>query len=105
MTLILRDWFGVNLYGMGFNLLSFWGLTLTYLFFPDTADGADHHARAGRAEAGMAGGCFGAGATGWQYWRMVALPILFPSLLGTFALLFANSFGRWRRPSRLPDHR
>ena len=24
---------------------------------------------------------------------MVALPILFPSLLGTFALLFANSFG------------
>jgi hypothetical protein len=33
------------------------------------------------------------GATGFQYWRMVALPILFPSLLGTFALLFANSFG------------
>ena len=26
-------------------------------------------------------------------WRMVALPILFPSLLGTFALLFANAFG------------
>ena len=24
---------------------------------------------------------------------MVALPILFPSLLGTFALLFANAFG------------
>jgi putative spermidine/putrescine transport system permease protein len=33
------------------------------------------------------------GATGAQYWRMVALPILFPALLGTFALLFANSFG------------
>ena len=33
------------------------------------------------------------GATGAQYWRMVALPILFPSLLGTFALLFANAFG------------
>ena len=33
------------------------------------------------------------GATGLQYWRMVALPILFPSLLGTFALLFANAFG------------
>ena len=33
------------------------------------------------------------GATGPQYWRMVALPILFPSLLGTLALLFANAFG------------
>ena len=33
------------------------------------------------------------GATTGQYWRMVALPILFPSLLGTFALLFANAFG------------
>ena len=33
------------------------------------------------------------GATGFQYWRLVALPILWPSLLGTFALLFANSFG------------
>ena len=33
------------------------------------------------------------GATGFQYWRIVALPILWPSLLGTFALLFANSFG------------
>ena len=33
------------------------------------------------------------GASGVQYWRMVAFPILWPSLLGTFALLFANSFG------------
>ncbi|MEZ5448432.1 MAG: hypothetical protein R3E89_05275 [Thiolinea sp.] len=28
-----------------------------------------------------------------QYWHMVALPILWPSLLRTFALLFANAFG------------
>ena len=33
------------------------------------------------------------GASGFQYWRLVAFPILFPSLLGTLALLFANSFG------------
>jgi putative spermidine/putrescine transport system permease protein len=33
------------------------------------------------------------GASPFQYWRMVALPILWPSLLGTFALLFANAFG------------
>ena len=33
------------------------------------------------------------GATGFQYWRRVALPILWPPTLGTMALLFANSFG------------
>ncbi len=33
------------------------------------------------------------GATGFQYWRMVAFPILLPSLLGTMSLLFANAFG------------
>ena len=33
VTIFLRDWFGFNLYGTGFNLLSFFGLTLTYMYF------------------------------------------------------------------------
>ena len=33
VTVLLREWFGINIYALGFNLLSFWGLTLTYLFF------------------------------------------------------------------------
>jgi putative spermidine/putrescine transport system permease protein len=33
------------------------------------------------------------GASGWQYWRYVALPVLWPGLLGTSLLLFANAFG------------
>ena len=35
------------------------------------------------------------GATTWQYWRYVALPILLPSLLGTMILLFGNAFGAY----------
>ena len=31
-TVLLRDVFGINIYS-GFNILSFWGLTLTYLYF------------------------------------------------------------------------
>ncbi len=93
VTVILRDWFGVNLYGMGFNLLSFWGLTLVYLYFQiplmiliitPAIDGLKQEWR----EAAEI-----LGATGGQYWRMVALPVLWPSLLGTMALLFANAFG------------
>jgi putative spermidine/putrescine transport system permease protein len=61
---------------------------------PDPADDPDHHARPGRAAAGMAGGLRGAGGErpssigGW--WPC---PILFPSMLGCMALLFANAFG------------
>lgn len=93
VTLWLKTEFGINLRAMGFNLLSFWGLVVTYLFFQiplmiliiiPALDGLKREWR----EAAQV-----LGATGAQYWRMVALPILFPSLLGTFALLFANAFG------------
>src|SRR5690606_23556999 len=33
VTVFLREWFGFNLYSTGFNLLSFFGLTITYMFF------------------------------------------------------------------------
>ncbi len=93
VTVWLRTEFGINLRAVGFNLLSFWGLVITYLFFQiplmiliiiPALDGLKREWREAAAVLG---------ATGAQYWRMVALPILFPSLLGTFALLFANAFG------------
>ena len=93
VTLILRDWFGVNIYALGFNILSFGGLTLTYLFFQIPlmiliiTPALDGMKREWREAASMLG------ASSFQYWRMVALPILWPSLLGTFALLFAQIRG------------
>ena len=35
------------------------------------------------------------GANQAQYWRMVALPVLLPSLLSALSLLFANGFGAY----------
>ncbi|MFT3689258.1 ABC transporter permease [Paenirhodobacter sp.] len=93
ITVFLKTQFGINLRAMGFNILSFWGLTITYLFFQiplmiliitPALDGLKREWR-------EASECLG--ATAAQYWRMVALPILFPAILGTFALLFANAFG------------
>lgn len=93
VTVFLRTQLGIDLRALGFNLLSFWGLTITYLFFQIPlmiliiTPALDGLKREWREAAAILG------ATGPQYWRMVALPILFPSLLGTFALLFANAFG------------
>ncbi|MDW6025032.1 ABC transporter permease subunit [Mesorhizobium sp. BAC0120] len=93
VTVLLSTVFGFNIYAHGFNILSFWGLTLTYLYFQiplmvviitPAIDGI-------KKEWGEAAATLG--ATGWQYWRMVVIPVLWPSFLGTVILLFANAFG------------
>ena len=93
VTLFLKDTFDFNIYRYGFNLLSFWGLTITYLYFQiplmiliitPALDGLKAEWREASAILG---------ASNWQYWRYVGLPVLAPSILGCFLLLFANSFG------------
>jgi putative spermidine/putrescine transport system permease protein len=93
LVTVLLNVIGVNIYAAGFNILSFWGLTLTYLYFQiplmvviitPAIDGL-------KKEWGEAAATLG--ATQWQYWRMVVIPVIWPSFLGTVILLFANAFG------------
>jgi putative spermidine/putrescine transport system permease protein len=93
VTVILNTLFGLNIYAYGFNILSFWGLTLTYVYFQiplmvviitPAIDGI-------KQEWGEAAATLG--ATQSQYWRMVVIPVIWPSFLGTVILLFANAFG------------
>ena len=93
VTVILRDVFNFSLASIGFNLISFTGLALTYLYFQVplmiliVTPALDGMRREWREAADSLG------ASSGQYLRFVALPILWPTLLGTFALLFANAFG------------
>jgi putative spermidine/putrescine transport system permease protein len=93
VTALLVKYFDFNIYSTGFNLLSFWGLTLTYLYFQIPlmvlilTPALDGLKREWREASSILG------ATPWQYWRYVALPVLWPSILGTTLLLFANAFG------------
>ncbi|MBF9073308.1 ABC transporter permease [Streptacidiphilus fuscans] len=79
----------------GWSLYSFNGLTMVYLYFLiplmvlsviPSLDGLRRQWR----EAAQNNG-----ATTWQYWRHVALPVLFPSLLGGFVLLFGSAFAAY----------
>jgi putative spermidine/putrescine transport system permease protein len=93
VTVLLVQYLGLNLYSLGFNLLSFWGLVLTYLYFQIplmvliVAPALDGLKREWREASEILG------ASSFQYWRYVALPVLWPSLLGASLLLFANAFG------------
>lgn len=93
VNVALRSHGMLTLQQLGFNIYGFWGLTMAYLFFQlplmvlmilPALEGLKREWREAAAILG---------ASRFQYWRLVALPILLPSLLGTFALLFANAFG------------
>ncbi|MEU9243719.1 ABC transporter permease subunit [Streptomyces shenzhenensis] len=79
----------------GWDLYSFWGLVLVYLYFLIplmvlTITPALDGLRAQWREAALNNG-----ATGVQYWRFVALPVLAPSLLGGLVLLFGSAFAAY----------
>jgi putative spermidine/putrescine transport system permease protein len=93
---VLTGWLrsvGYNPYFHGFQLYTFWGLSMVYMYFQfplmvlvisPAIDGL----RREWLEAAE-----NLGASTFQYWRYVALPILLPSIMGTMILLFGNSFG------------
>ncbi|MFF4117976.1 ABC transporter permease [Streptomyces sp. NPDC001714] len=79
----------------GWDLYSFWGLVLVYLYFLIplmvlTITPALDGLRTQWREAALNNG-----ATGVQYWRFVALPVLAPSLLGGLVLLFGSAFAAY----------
>ncbi len=93
ITLLLKA-VGVSLYP-SFRIYSVSGLTIAYVYFQlplmillvvPALLGLRQEWR----EAAV-----NLGATRAQYWGRVALPILAPSLLGSFLLLFANAFGAY----------
>ena len=85
---------GIFLYP-DFSMSSFWGVCLAYTYFQiplmvlvmtPPLDGLRREWREAADNLG---------ASRSQYWRMVMLPILFPSILSALALLFANAFGAY----------
>ena len=93
ITILLKQ-MGINLYP-NFRIYSIAGLTIAYLYFQlplmilliiPALQGLRREWR----EAAV-----NLGASSFQYWIKVALPVLFPALASGFLLLFANSFGAY----------
>ena len=86
---------GIDLYAHGFSLFGFWGLAVVYLYFQVPlmllviAPALDGLRREWREAAESLG------APNWRYWLHVGLPVLAPSFLGAFLLLFGNAFSAY----------
>jgi putative spermidine/putrescine transport system permease protein len=97
-TKLIRDGLGYDLYGAdwwGNGISDFWGWVIVYMYFQIplmvlvTLPAIDGLKPAWREASSNLGG-----AT-WTYWRRVGLPVLAPSMLGGFLLLFANAFSAY----------
>lgn len=95
---LLTTWLkaiGIDIYGMGFSLFSLTGLVIVYSYFqiPLMVIVITPALLAMRGEWREA--TENLGATSSQYWRMVGLPVLAPSLLASFILLFGSGFSAY----------
>jgi len=86
---------GLNLYQHGFSLFTFSGLIVVYTYFQiplmvvlitPAIDGLRREWREAAENLG---------ASAWQFWRHVGLPILTPALLASLVLLFGNAFSAY----------
>ncbi len=95
---LLTGWLsdlGLNIYDHGFSLYTLSGVVLVYMYFqiplmvliilpaleglrPSWREAAEN-----------------LGARGWQYWRYVGGPVLFPSFLGCVLLLFGGALSAY----------
>jgi putative spermidine/putrescine transport system permease protein len=86
---------GIDIYGAGFSLYTFWGLVVVYSYFQIPLmvivfSPAIHGLRREWNEAAKT-----LGANGSQFWRHIGVPLLFPSFLSAFLLLFASAFSAY----------
>ncbi|HEX2863270.1 MAG TPA: ABC transporter permease subunit, partial [Deinococcales bacterium] len=101
MVTRLLSTLGVNLYAGGFSLFSFAGLVVVYSYFQiplmvivvtPALDGLKLEWREAAENLG---------ASSWDYWRHIGLPVLTPSLLAAALLLFGNAFAAYATPYAL----
>jgi putative spermidine/putrescine transport system permease protein len=95
VTEFMRDYLGWNPWDHGFTLFGKTGVEIVYLYFQIPlmilviAPAIDGLRREWREAASNLG------ASPLQFWRHVGVPILMPSILGAFILLFGNAFAAY----------
>jgi putative spermidine/putrescine transport system permease protein len=95
VTVFLRTVLGIDLYASGFNLYSFWGLALTYIYFQIPLMVLIIQPALDNMKKEWREASENLGASPLQYWLHIGIPVLLPSLLASFILLFGNAFGAY----------
>ena len=97
-TGILTAWLkvvGLNPWAHGFNLYSFYGVALVYLYFQIPLMVLVMTPAFGGLRPSWREAAENLGASSFNYWRTVGIPVLLPSVLGGVLLLFGSGFAAY----------
>ena len=97
-TGILTAWLhaiGINLASIGFNLFTFSGVAVVYMYFQLPLMVLVITPALGGLRASWREAAENLGASSWSYWRHVGIPVLMPSILGGMLLLFGSAFAAY----------
>lgn len=94
ITLFFSKFLGISLYPT-FRIYSISGLAIAYLYFQISLMVLIMIPSLLGLKREWQEAASNLGASNLEYWWRIALPILAPSLIGGFILLFANSFGAY----------
>lgn len=94
-TKVIKDLTGINLIEGGFSLSSFWGWVFVYLYFQVPLMFLVISPALSAIKPVWREGAVSLGASGYHYWKRVALPILSPVIITGLLLLFVNSFSAY----------
>jgi len=95
ITVLAKEKMGLDLYGMGFNLFSWTGIVLVYIYFTVPLAFMLMYPAVYAIGQDIQEAAEILGASRSYFWRKVGIPILLPSMLGSFTLLFANALGAY----------
>jgi len=97
-TGVLTVWLGylhANPWNHGFQLYSFWGVALVYLYFQIPLMVLVMTPAFGGLRPSWREAAENLGASSFNYWRTVGIPVLLPSVLGGMLLLFGSGFAAY----------
>jgi len=83
---------GLDIYGLGFTLFSFWGLVIIYTYFQIPIMVIVFTPALESLRREWRDAAYNLGASNFQYWLRVGIPLLTPSFVASFLLLFASGF-------------
>ena len=94
-TIFLKQNFGIDIYAAGFNLFSWTGITLVYIYFQVPLAIMLMYPAVDEIKDDTKEAAYVLGASRRKFWYKIGLPVLVPSLVGSFSILFANALGAY----------
>jgi putative spermidine/putrescine transport system permease protein len=95
---ILTAWLhalGISLTSIGFNLYTFSGVVVVYMYFQLPLMVLVITPALGGLRQNWREAAENMGASSWRYWIHVGIPVLMPSILGGMLLLFGSAFAAY----------